>query len=78
MAGHRIPAGTSVLNGAGEMTGRIAIDEWGMLETPIFLTSSMAIGRVYDGADRRWPAPSRRGSRASRSCRSSPNATTAT
>ena len=46
----RIPAGTSILNGAGDMTGRIAVDEWGMLETPIFLTSSMAIGRVYDGA----------------------------
>ena len=50
MARARIPAGTSVLNGAGEMTGRIAIDEWGTLETPIFLTSSMAVGRVYDGA----------------------------
>ena len=50
MARTRIPAGTSVLNGAGEMTGRIAIDEWGTLETPIFLTSSMAVGRVYDGA----------------------------
>ncbi len=46
----RIPAGTSILNGAGDMTGRIAIDEWGMLDTPIFLTSSMAIGQVYDGA----------------------------
>lgn len=50
MAGHRIPAATAVLNGAGEMTGRITIDEWGTLETPIFLTSSMAVGRVYDGA----------------------------
>ncbi|HEX7471854.1 MAG TPA: P1 family peptidase [Candidatus Limnocylindrales bacterium] len=49
-AGARIPAGTSILNGAGEITGRAAIEEWGMLETPIFLTSSMAIGRVYDGA----------------------------
>ena len=50
MARERIPAGTAVLNGAGEMTGRIAIDEWGLLDTPIFLTSSMAVGRVYDGA----------------------------
>jgi D-aminopeptidase len=50
MAGHRIPAATAILNGAGDMTGRVAIDEWGTLETPIFLTSSMAIGRVYDGA----------------------------
>ncbi len=46
----RIPAATSVLNGAGDMTGRTTIDEWGMLDTPIFLTSSMAVGRVYDGA----------------------------
>jgi D-aminopeptidase len=46
----RIPAATAILNGAGDMTGRISIDEWGMLDTPIFLTSSMAVGRVYDGA----------------------------
>ena len=26
--------------------------EWGVLETPIFLTSSMAIGRVYDARGR--------------------------
>jgi len=45
-----IPAGAAVLNGAGEMTGYIAIREWGILETPIFLTTSMAVGRVYDGA----------------------------
>jgi D-aminopeptidase len=50
LAGERVPAGASVLNGAGEAIGITAIGEWGMLETPIFLTSSMAIGRVYDGA----------------------------
>ncbi len=46
----RVAAGAAVLNGAGEMIGITAINEWGLIETPIFLTSSMAIGRVYDAA----------------------------
>jgi D-aminopeptidase len=46
----RVPAGAAVLNGAGVAIGRTVIEEWGALETPIFLTSSMAIGRVYDAA----------------------------
>ena len=46
----RVPAGAAILNGAGEAIGITSIAEWGTLETPIFLTSSMAIGRVYDGA----------------------------
>ena len=50
MARSRIPAGAAVLNGAGEAIGITSIGEWGMIETPIFLTNSMAIGRVYDGA----------------------------
>jgi D-aminopeptidase len=45
-----VPAGTAVLNGAGELTGSIAIREWGLLETPVYLTSTHAVGRVYDGA----------------------------
>ncbi len=45
-----VTAGVSVLNGAGEMTGFIAATEWGLLETPIYLTSTMAVGRIYDGA----------------------------
>jgi D-aminopeptidase len=48
--GARVPAGAAVLNGAGEAIGITSIGEWGTLETPIFLTSSMAIGRVYDAA----------------------------
>ena len=47
---NRVAAGSAVLNGAGEMIGITAINEWGVIETPIFLTSSMAIGRVYDAA----------------------------
>jgi D-aminopeptidase len=47
---NRVAAGAAVLNGAGEMIGITTIGEWGVIETPIFLTSSMAIGRVYDAA----------------------------
>lgn len=46
----RVPAGAAVLNGAGEAIGITTIQEWGVLETPILWTSSMAIGRVYDAA----------------------------
>jgi D-aminopeptidase len=42
-------AGTAVLNGAGELTGSVTITEWGTIETPIMLTSTSAVGRVYDG-----------------------------
>jgi D-aminopeptidase len=45
-----VPAGVAVLNGAGEMTGSLQVAEWGLLETPIYLTATMAVGRVYDGA----------------------------
>jgi D-aminopeptidase len=46
----RVPAGASVLSGAGEAIGITAIQDWGVIESPILLTSSMAIGRVYDAA----------------------------
>jgi D-aminopeptidase len=45
-----VPSGVSVLNGAGELTGRSQIEEWGYAETPVFLTSTMQVGRVYDAA----------------------------
>jgi D-aminopeptidase len=45
-----LAAGVAVLNGAGEMTGSLQIAEWGVIETPIYLTATMAVGRVYDGA----------------------------
>ncbi len=47
---YRYPAGIDVLNGAGEMTGSATIREWGVIQTPIFLTSTFAVGRVYDAA----------------------------
>ncbi len=45
-----IPAGGAILNGAGECTGFMGAQEWGLAETPIFLTSTMQLGRVYDAA----------------------------
>lgn len=45
-----LPAGGAVLNGAGECTGFITAAEWGTIETPVFLTSTLQLGRVYDAA----------------------------
>lgn len=41
-------AGSYVLNGAGEVMGLLQVDEWGLCETPILLTSTMCVGRVAD------------------------------
>ena len=38
-----VPAGTAVLNGAGELTGSHEIREWGQIETPVYLTATMAV-----------------------------------
>jgi len=48
-------AGTAVLNGWGEMIGITALNEWGILESPIILTSSLYIGAAYEAAVR-WIA----------------------
>jgi D-aminopeptidase len=48
----RVYAGTHVLNGYGEIVGINQITEWGLLHSPIVLTSSLAIGRAYDAAVR--------------------------
>ena len=45
-----LTAGGSVLNGAGECTGFLTALEWGLIETPVWLTSTMQVGRVYDAA----------------------------
>lgn len=47
-----LPAGGAVLNGAGECTGFISASEWGSAETPVYLTSTLQLGRVYDSACR--------------------------
>jgi D-aminopeptidase len=51
----RVYAGTHILNGYGELIGVNQIDEWGLLQTPIVLTSSLAIGKAYD-ATVKWIA----------------------
>lgn len=45
-----VAAGGAVLNGAGECTGLLTAAEWGVLETPVYLTSTLQVGRVYDAA----------------------------
>lgn len=47
-----LAAGGAVLNGAGECTGFLTASEWGTVETPVYLTSTMQLGRVYDAACR--------------------------
>lgn len=41
------PAAIVVLNGAGEMTGRSQIDEFGLLESPILITNTLSVGAVH-------------------------------
>lgn len=42
-------AAPAVLNGAGELTGAMEMQEWGVLDTPILLTGTSSVGRVADG-----------------------------
>lgn len=51
----RVYAATSIVNGYGEMIGINQINEWGLLHSPVVLTSSLAIGQAYD-ATARWIA----------------------
>jgi D-aminopeptidase len=41
-------AGSHVLNGAGEMTGRSWIEESGLLEGPVMLTNTHSVGTVHE------------------------------
>lgn len=43
----QVPAAVFVLNGAGEITGRASIDEYGLLESPILLTNTSSVGVVH-------------------------------
>ena len=45
---HPLYAATDVLNGFGELTGRAAIDEWGLLSSPIVLTNTRSVGQGYN------------------------------
>ncbi len=42
-----IPAAIAVLNGAGEITGRSQVDEYGVIETPILVTNTLSVGAVH-------------------------------
>ncbi len=44
----RVFAGSAVLNGAGEMTGRAWIEESGMLDGPVMLTNTHSVGTVHE------------------------------
>ncbi len=43
-------AGTSTVNGVGELTKKLEIDEWGVIETPVYLCGTHAVGTVYQAA----------------------------
>lgn len=45
-------AGTHVLNGSGELTGAMWIDESGLISTPIALTATHSLGAVRDALPR--------------------------
>jgi D-aminopeptidase len=51
----RVYAGTAILNGYGELIGINQVNEWGLLHSPVVITSSLAIGLAYD-ATARWIA----------------------
>jgi D-aminopeptidase len=42
--------GGAVLNGLGDCTGFLSLQESGLFESPIYLTSTSQVGRVYDAA----------------------------
>jgi D-aminopeptidase len=44
-----VPAAIEVLNGAGEMTGRSQVDEFGTIESPILITNTFSVGEVHRG-----------------------------
>jgi D-aminopeptidase len=44
-----IPASIAILNGAGEITGRSQVDEYGLIETPILITNTLSVGAVHKG-----------------------------
>jgi D-aminopeptidase len=46
----RVVGGGFVLNGAGEVSGFTQLMEWGLIETPIFLTNTLSVGQVSDSA----------------------------
>ena len=48
----KLVANGFILNGAGEVAGLTQLSEWGLIETPIALTNTMAVGRVSDAVNK--------------------------
>ena len=48
----RVPvrAGVDTVNGVGELTKKIEIDEWGIIQSPVWLCGTHAVGIVYHAA----------------------------
>jgi len=48
----RLPAraGVATVNGVGELTKKLEIDEWGIVQTAIYLCGTHALGMVYHAA----------------------------
>jgi D-aminopeptidase len=44
------PAGVAVVNGVGELTAKLEIDERGEICTPVYLCGTHAVGTVYEAA----------------------------
>jgi len=44
------PAGAAVINGVGELTAKLEIDERGEIQTPVYLCGTHAVGTVYQAA----------------------------
>ena len=43
-------AGTAIVNGTGELTSKLEIDETGQMDTPVYLCGTHALGTVYQAA----------------------------
>ncbi|KAG1530381.1 hypothetical protein G6F50_017356 [Rhizopus delemar] len=55
----KVPAAATILNGFGKSTGLVQVQELGVLETPIALTTTFGVGTVAHAQIRQ--APARRG-----------------
>ena len=44
------PAGVATVNGTGELTAKLEIEETGWMETPVYLCGTHAVGTVYQAA----------------------------
>src|SRR3954463_2635775 len=43
-------AGVATVNGVGELTKKLEIDEWGIIQTAVYLCGTHAVGMVYHAA----------------------------